>query len=217
MVRNRLLISVSNGTTTGWKGCRESSEVCQEYKTILAQSVEKIERSVWHEAFCEISCNNWTSEPTNFRACRQRLYCYNRRYTKCFEAEKHQETIRRRLKEAGTKVSLVIIITIVIITTSHRLITRLGRLRLLLGPTCSQFLPSISTDGGICTPFRPTYWLMMYSVRYEWVIRDDWAVSDLSQSQSMDADTEVWTQYLVDTCRTTKPLHHGDPSLVYQH
>ena len=104
MVWNCLLISTSNGTTTGWKGCRESSEVCHEYNTILAQSVEKIERSEWHEAFCKISCNNWTSEPTNFKACRQRLYCYNRRYKKCFEAEKHQETPRRRLKEAGGQV-----------------------------------------------------------------------------------------------------------------
>ena len=33
---------------------------------------------------------------------------------------------------------------IIIIITSHRLITRWGRLRLLLGSTCSQFLSSFS-------------------------------------------------------------------------
>ena len=36
------------------------------------------------------------------------------------------------------------IIIIIIIITSHRLITRWGRLRLLLGSTCSQFLSSFS-------------------------------------------------------------------------
>ena len=28
---------------------------------------------------------------------------------------------------------------------------------------------------------HPAYWLMIYSVRYEWVIEDNWAVSDLSK------------------------------------
>ena len=42
----------------------------------------------------------------NLKACRQQQYCYNRRYTTFFEAAKHQETTRRRLKEAGIKFSL---------------------------------------------------------------------------------------------------------------
>ena len=48
---NRLLISAIH-RDHNWveKGCRESSEVCQEYSTILAQSVERIEGSEWHEA-----------------------------------------------------------------------------------------------------------------------------------------------------------------------
>ena len=45
-------------------------------------------------------------EPTNLKASRQPPYCCNRRWTKCFEAAKQQETIRQGLKEAGAKLGL---------------------------------------------------------------------------------------------------------------
>ena len=107
-VWNCPLISTSNGTAIGWKGFCESSKVCQEYSTILAQLVERIEESEWHKAFWKSSCNNWKGRPTNSESCRRRLHCFNKQETKCFETAKHQETIRWRLKEAGAKFSLPI-------------------------------------------------------------------------------------------------------------
>ena len=68
------------------------------------------------------ACNNWKSRPTNLEACKQRQYCYHRWYTKCFEAAQNigmsQETIRRRLKEAGTKFTLPI--SKPVLTENHR-------------------------------------------------------------------------------------------------
>ena len=45
-------------------------------------------------------------------------YCCNRRYTKCFEVAKNQETIQRRLKETGPKFSLPI--SKLLLTENHR-------------------------------------------------------------------------------------------------
>ena len=45
--------------------------------------------------------------------------------------------------------------------------------------------------------------------QYKWAILDNLPVSDLLvQGHSIDVDTEVWTQYPVNTCRTTYPLNH---------
>ena len=92
----------------------------------------------------------------------------------------------------------------IIIITSHRLITRWGRLRLLLESPCSQFLSSFSFyRRRYLHPFPSNILtndvFSMVRMNHSRQLSRWWLV----QCHSMDGDTEVWTQYLVDTCRTT--------------